>query len=255
MLCYVHSNNGEICTNRCPDRQTCTIKRIHFLIEAIDIIVSDIDFGEIDGIYYTSFKSDCIAPEAYINDLVFYMQENIYPHISSVPCAYCDKSFILPTSQKKKLLTDNYTKYYKTNYLYCSKECQEKHLKELAESKSVASGSLKNHESALIVHGADVTKRLKEKEVHIIVGNITEQRARCLYEKLISTIPRKKKRYLTSNEVQSFLLKDLPDSLKANENKIDVTAWYVMNKCELLFPMSISITRINKRTRSLELIE
>ena len=53
-------------------------------------------------------------------------------------------------------------------------------MKELSEAEFLRKGTMKNREYALIVNGADVTKRIKEKEVHIITGKVTEQRARCL---------------------------------------------------------------------------
>jgi hypothetical protein len=124
----------------------------------------------------------------------------------------------------------------------------------MAESKSIASGTLKNHEFALKIYGADTTKRLKEREKDVITGTITEQRARCLREKLIAIVPRKKKKCLTSKEVQDFLLNELPASLKASPKKIEVTAWFVMNKTIQLFPNEVLISYYKEKSRYIELI-
>jgi hypothetical protein len=176
MLCFAHIDNkfGEICTNRCPERPECKKKRIPFLIEALDILASDIEVGESNGVFFTSFKSYCIAPEAYINGIVFEMHNPIPPRLINVKCHRpgCGNQILMPLSQEEELMTDNYTKYNKNCYIYCSKECQDKHIKKMAESKSVASGTLKNHEFALKIYGADTTKRLKEREKDVITGTI-----------------------------------------------------------------------------------
>jgi len=256
MLCSIHGHN-EICTNRCPERPTCTKPRIPLLIEALDILASGIEAGESNGVFFTSFKSDCIAPEAYINNIVFEMQELHPPMLVSVKCHRpgCGTSVMMPLSQEEELMTDNYTKYSKNTYIYCSKECQERHLKKLAEAKSVASGSLKNHEYALVIHGVDVSKRLKEEEVHVISGNDREQQARCLLKKLESLKQIKNRRILTSNDVQIFLLKELPANITPSNVRIWVTAYEVMNKTMELYPDVISIGRIKKRSRYIELIK
>lgn len=172
-------------------------------------------------------------------------------------CSYpeCSEVFYISVEQKRELKTYNFLKYGTTSDVYCSKECQEKHMKELSEAEFLRKGTMKNREYALIVNGADVTKRIKEKEVHIITGKVTEQRARCLREKLSSVLPRNKARYLTSREVQEFLLKDVSANIKAPVDNIDVTAWRVMNKCRELFPNSVLIIRQNKKNRCLMLIE
>lgn len=256
MLCYQHCEKGEICTNRCPKRPECTIKKIPFLVEALDILVSDLEAGEANGMFYTSFKSYCIAPEAYINDLVFAMMELTHPTITSVTCAYCDKSFILTTTQKHELLTDNYTKYNKTTYLYCSKECQENHLQKLSTAKSIASRSLKNHDWAIVTHGADVTKRPKEQVIHLITGNVTKQRAGCVREKLLSMSPRKiatgkKVKCLYPEEIQSYISKELHDDIKVPEDRIQVTASELITILPKMYPYEISVEKINRKTRVL----
>lgn len=254
MLCSIHGYN-EICTNRCPDRPTCTKHRIPLLIEALDILPSDIEFGEKNGVFYTDIKYNCVAPEAYINGLIYSMLDQERPSVSFVPCAYCGGAVMMPTSQKEEFSVENPEKYNKYTIAYCSKDCQTKHLQKFRESKSLAFGNLKNREYALVVHGADVSKRPKEKEVHIITGNYTEQRARCLFEKLQSLTPYKKQKSLTSLEVQGFLLKDLPDELKSGNNKIEVTAWRVMNKCAQLFPDMVLIQYYKEKSREIVLIK
>jgi len=253
MLCSIHGHN-EICTNRCPERPTCTKPRIPLLIEALDILPSDIEFGEQNGVFYTDIKYNCVAPEAYINGLIYSMLDHERPSVSLVPCAYCGGSVMMPTSQKEEFSVENPEKYNKYTIAYCSKDCQTKHLQKFKEAKSLAFGNLKNREYALIVHGADVSKRQKEKEVHVITGNYTEQRARCLFEKLQSLQSVKKRKLLTSKEVQTFLLNDIPDTIKAPVNKIEVTAWVIMNKTKELYPMQISIGRYKQKSKYIEII-
>lgn len=89
-LCIKHHNSGEICTNRCPERLSCTIQKIPFLIEALDILISEIETGELDGTHYTSFKSYYITPESYIHELAFMQNPEIeHPSITSAHCEYC----------------------------------------------------------------------------------------------------------------------------------------------------------------------
>ncbi len=166
----------------------------------------------------------------------------------------CSNLIWVTRDQKRELKTHHYLKYGKTVDVYCSKDCQEKHMKELSQAEFLTKGSMKNHEYALVIHGADVSKRIKEKEVHIIAGNVSELRARALLEKLMSMAPRKKRKYLTSKEVQLFLLNDLPDNLKAPKTRIWVTAHDVMDKTVELFPSMVLIGRIGKRSRYIEYI-
>jgi len=179
------------------------------------------------------------------------------PSMTPLICAYpeCSNQIWITVQQKRELKTFNVLKYGTSSDVYCSKECQEKHLRELSEAEFLTKGTLKNREYALVIQGADVTRRHKEKEVKIIVGNLTEQRARCLYEKLVSVIPRKKRKFLTSNEVQTFLLNELPVNLKANDIGIQVTAFRTMNKTRQLFPDAVLIGNIGKKTRYIEFIK
>jgi hypothetical protein len=62
----------------------------------------------------------------------------------------CSTLITITVEQKRELLTENYLKYGKISFLYCSKECQESHQTKLAESKFFEKGNLKNHESASV---------------------------------------------------------------------------------------------------------
>jgi len=157
--------------------------------------------------------------------------------------------FWITVQQKRELKTYNVLKYGDSHDPYCSIECQQKHLKDLAESEFLDKSTLKNREYALIVHGVDVTRRPKEKEVHIITGTVTEQRAGCLRVKLISTFPRGRQKYLSSKEVQQFLLRDLPAGLKPPSSAVKVAAYDTINKTKELFPDEVSIERLNGNSR------
>lgn len=77
MLCYQHSENGEICTNRCPERTSCKLKNVPvlvdsgFLLLACDRLTSIMDFAEIDSIQCIAMQLNGIAPEGYINEDVY----------------------------------------------------------------------------------------------------------------------------------------------------------------------------------------
>lgn len=71
MLCFAHNKIfGEICTNRCPDRRTCNIQKSFILIEATDVLASEIHSEELNGLFLTSFFPYCSAPEAYLNGAI-----------------------------------------------------------------------------------------------------------------------------------------------------------------------------------------
>lgn len=76
MLCYRHHTTGEICTNRCNDRQTCTQKRIPFLIEAADRLASEAHFNEVQGLKIIEYNTYCISPEGYINGVINDLDNN-----------------------------------------------------------------------------------------------------------------------------------------------------------------------------------
>jgi len=167
----------------------------------------------------------------------------------------CSQKITITVEQKIELLEENFLKYGKISLIYCCKACQDEHLQKLSESKFVRKGTLKNHEYALIVHDADVTKRQKGREVHLITGNIRELRASVLREKLSSVIPRDKRKYMTSKEVQDFFIKDTSGKLKANSNSAATVAWRTMNKCEKMFPLEVSIFELNEKDRGIEYIK
>ena len=183
--------------------------------------------------------------------------------LTMVNCSYpeCSKLFYITVEQKRELKTFHYLKYGKTADVYCSKDCQVRHLKDLSEAEFLRKGTLKNREYALIVHDADVTKRLKEKEVHLITGNETEQRIRCVVEKLLSMSERRiklfngnqflKMKYITPKEIQSFLLMEVDEGIRVNPERIQVTASEIMTKSTEMFPDVVSIEWINKKDRVL----
>lgn len=179
------------------------------------------------------------------------------PPLTPMICAYpdCPNMVWITVKQKRELKTDNVLKYGTSSDVYCSIECQQKHLRELSESEFLMKGTLKNREYALVIHGADVTKRPKEKEVHILTGNTTSQRAGCLYQKLLTLTPVKKRRLLTSNEVKEFLINDLPDKLKVKGKYPERAAYDVMDKTKELYPDAILIESLNEKSRYIEIMK
>ena len=76
MLCFEHSDKfGEICTNRCPDRQKCNIQKSAFLIDAIDNLSSEFSLEEEKGVTVTYLLPYCTAVEGYINGSVYDYQQ------------------------------------------------------------------------------------------------------------------------------------------------------------------------------------
>ena len=73
MLCFKHQYNrfGEICTNRCPDRQKCNIQKTSILIEALDNLSSEIESGEVNGFHVSFLIPYCTSPEAYLNGAIY----------------------------------------------------------------------------------------------------------------------------------------------------------------------------------------
>ena len=180
------------------------------------------------------------------------------PPLTPVICAYpeCSNMIWITVKQKRELIVTNYLKYGNlSSGICCSSTCQQKLLDEYAESGFLTKGTIKNREYALVIQGCDVAKRPREGIVRLIVGNTTEQQARCLIEELMSLPSVDDRKKLTSNEVQTFLLKHIPAGITPKEDKIDVTAWRVMNKCKELFPDAIQIERSNEKDRYIELIK
>lgn len=178
------------------------------------------------------------------------------PPLTPMICAYpeCSNMIWITVQQKREFKTYNVLKYGDSLDPYCSIECQQKHLKELAESEFLDKKNIKNREYALSIHGADeyLLKRSKEQNVHLVTGNTREQRARSLREYLISI--HGKRKLMLSNEVQEFLFLKTPNSIKTMTRKDRVAAWRVMKKCKEMFPHEISIGFINGKDKYIELI-
>ncbi|MEN6293508.1 MAG: hypothetical protein ABFD07_16030 [Methanobacterium sp.] len=167
----------------------------------------------------------------------------------------CSHRITITVDQKRELLTENFLKYGKISLIYCSKACQEEHQAKLAESKFLHKGALKNHEYALIIDGADVTKRPKEKEVHIITGPKMEQRAYCLREELMSVTPIKKRKIMYPIDIQAFIRKKLTGKLRVSEARVQVTASELIDICAQLYPSEISVEHIDGKTRAIVYIK
>nr|MDD2315252.1 hypothetical protein [Proteiniphilum sp.] len=96
---------------------------------------------------------------------------------------------------------------------------------------------------------------------HLITGNETEQRIRCVVEKLLSMSERRiklfngnqflKMKYITPKEIQSFLLMEVDEGIRVNPERIQVTASEIMTKSTEMFPDVVSIEWINKKDRVL----
>ena len=180
------------------------------------------------------------------------------PPLVPIICAHpdCNNMIWITKKQKRELIVTNYLKYGDLSAgICCSPGCQQKLLEEYNESEFLTKGTIKNREYALVIQGCDVAKRPKEDVVRLIVGNTTEQQARCLIEELKSLISVQNKKTMTSNDVQRFLLTKMPSIIKPKSDKIDVTAWRVMNKCKELYPDAIQIERFNEKDRCIELIK
>ncbi len=173
-------------------------------------------------------------------------------------CSYpgCSNLIEVTFEQKRKFKTDYFLKYGKSIDVYCSKACQEKHMKELSKAEFVTRGPLKNHEYALIINGADLTKRPKETVLQVITGNVTKQRVGCVRDKLISMVPRKiangkKVKCLFPKEIQTFILNELPGDLKVSESRVQVTASELIKIIPQAYPNEITSEKIDGKTRVL----
>jgi len=73
MLCFIHSDHGEICTNRCQSWSDCSTRKrpsymkVPFLVEAVDRLVSEIQPQNVDGLFLITYKPYCITPQAFVN--------------------------------------------------------------------------------------------------------------------------------------------------------------------------------------------
>lgn len=172
-------------------------------------------------------------------------------------CSYpgCSNLIEVTFEQKRKFKTDYFLKYGKSIDVYCSKACQEKHMEVLSKAEFVTKGPLKNHEYAIIINGADLTKRPKETLLHVITGNVTKQRVGCVRDKLISMVPRrilgKKVKCLFPKEIQNFLLNDLHGDLKVSESRVQVTTSELITIIPQFYPNEISTEKIDGKTRVL----
>lgn len=294
MLCTTPSHIGDICTNRCGSRQSCEhihsppYHKIPFLVETNDRLVSGIKLGSIDGIPTIAYKTYAVSPQAIENGFSeelspsrelrsekpktqagrkpsFYSNLRDGSPMDAAPspltpiiCAYpeCSNMIWITVQQKRQIKTYNVLKYHDSHDPYCSVECQQKHFRDLEDAKCFEKTLMKNREYALVIHGAEeyLTKRQTEMEIHLITGNHGEQLARALRDKLISTTERQKRRYLTSKEVQTFLLTDIPRDIRPKDKLMYRAAWRVMNKCKLLFPNDISLGPEGKFSREIEFI-
>jgi len=273
MLCFQHNEKlGEICTNRCPDRPTCNQKRSPLFIHALTILASDIEPKDVHGVHTIAIKSYCLAPEDYENGLLqkiyeskangirYNMTDAFSQDLIGIKCHNpgCKNYKMILISQERELMTDDFTKYYDLNYIYCSDACRREHIKNLSVSKSVAVGSLKNRDYALVIKGAKTSRRLKN-DKEFITGNKEEQRIGCIRAKLLSTSERRiqlidkvaKGKFLYPSEIQEFLLNDVPPNIKVSSRWARVAASEYMNKCKLTYPKEISIEQVDEKTRVL----
>jgi hypothetical protein len=161
----------------------------------------------------------------------------------------------IPIEQKREFLTENFLKYGKFVLPYCSKKCEETHQAELAKSKFLIAGTLKNHEQALLLKGVNTSKRFKNKDILLLAGNNTELQARLLREKLILIQEGGNVKPFASKDIQSFILKDLPPELIPDDKNIYRAAWRIMNKCRELFPNEILIESNDGENRTIRFIK
>lgn len=72
-LCTKNIDSGEICTNRCEKIATCEQrhspqhKKVPFLVEVVDRLVSEVKPEIINGIPVVTYKPYCFTPQAFEN--------------------------------------------------------------------------------------------------------------------------------------------------------------------------------------------
>jgi hypothetical protein len=93
------------------------------------------------------------------------------------------------------------------------------------------------------------------KETVIISANETEVRARLLKDHLPDVDMRNGKRFLTSQEVQKFLLYEIDEAHRTTEKAARKVANDVMKKAFEMFPESLILTKNKKRLNVIEFIE
>lgn len=89
----------------------------------------------------------------------------------------------------------------------------------------------------------------------VFSGNKTEVRARLLKDHLPDVDMRNGKRFLTSQEVQKFLLYEIDEAHRTTEKAARKVANDVMKKAFEMFPESLILTKNKKRLNVIEFIE
>lgn len=89
----------------------------------------------------------------------------------------------------------------------------------------------------------------------VFSGNETEVRARLLKDKLPDVEYRNGKKFLTSKDVQGFLLHEVPEEHKTTEKSARKVANDIMKKTVEMFPESAILTKNKKGLNIIEFIE
>lgn len=100
---------------------------------------------------------------------------------------------------------------------------------------------------------AAINNSCQTTEVMVVAGNVTEIRARLVKEHLVMNI----KKFMTSPEIASFLLNDVPDEYKPCSNgAASKAAFDVIKKALEMFPEELREAKAKKRgAKVLEYIE
>ena len=103
---------------------------------------------------------------------------------------------------------------------------------------------------------ATINNSCQAKEVVMVAGNVTEIRARLLKEKL-SSATKVTERFMTSPQIASFLLNDVPEEYKAcSKGAASKAAFDVMRKVLEMFPDDFREAKAKRRgAKVLECIE
>jgi hypothetical protein len=89
----------------------------------------------------------------------------------------------------------------------------------------------------------------------VFSGNETEVRARLLKDHLQDVNMRNGKRFLTSQEVQKYLLHEITEAHRTTEKAARKVANDVMKKAFEMFPESLLLTKNKKRLNVIEFVE
>jgi hypothetical protein len=254
MLCFQHAKLGEICTNRCHERLTCTRKKVKFLIYGMEDLFFKSESEISNGKYGVSYQPYCSTTDIRLHWIIDDGVTYISDIKTDISCAnpYCSNHITVPQECKIEWEVTDYKKYGKKFRPCCSKECQERLEALQAESKFYMAGTLKNHDKAQWLKGIDNIKRFKIEDVFIITGNDTEVRAKLLYCYLSFIKDTEKK--LKSTQVKKFLSDDLPDELSIKESGANQYTSRVIQKCKQLFPDSILIDHENEKEMNIQII-